>query len=126
MKEAVENHVLPIDDRGRAHQRRRRRASRPDAGPHTLTVYRGHGRHDRERLHQHQEPLASRSRPKSRFRRAAQWRDPGPGGPVRRLEPVLKDGKPTYVTIISASSNSRSPPTSAARGQGDDSLRLRL
>ena len=63
LKEAVKNHVLPLDDRvGRAVQRRPRRPSRPDGRPHLADGLRGHDRDDGERLHQHQEPVAHHHR----------------------------------------------------------------
>ena len=58
MKEAVKYNVLPIDDRTLERiNAGPRRAARPDGRPHVAHGLRGHDRHVRERLHQHEEPL---------------------------------------------------------------------
>ena len=71
LKEAVKNHVLPIDDRG-IERVNAALAGRPDlmAGRTSLTVYRGNDRDDGERLHQREEPVAHDHRRGARSRRA--------------------------------------------------------
>ncbi len=71
-KEAIKYRVLPIDDRS-LERFNAATAGRPDlmGGRTSLTLFRGHGRHERERVHQHQEPLASRSPPTWTSRKAA-------------------------------------------------------
>ena len=72
----------------RAHQRRPRRPARPDGRPHLADGLRGHDRDDGERLHQHQEPVAHDHRRGGDPEGRRQRRDPRPGRPLRRLEPV--------------------------------------
>ncbi len=59
MKEATKYRVLPIDDRVVERVNAAIRGpARPDGGAHVAHALRGHGGHERERLHQHQEPVA--------------------------------------------------------------------
>ena len=65
-----------------------RRPSRPDGRPHLADAGRGHDRHDRECLHQHQEQIQDHHR---RGRSAGRWwqrRDHRPGRPLRWLGAV--------------------------------------
>ncbi len=89
MKEGVKNHVLPARrSEPRTGQRRPRRPARPDGRPDLADGLRGHDRDDGERLHQHEEPVAHDHRRGRGPGRGRRRRDPLPGRPVRRLEPV--------------------------------------
>ena len=73
-------------------------AGRPDlmAGRTSLTVFEGMTGMTRECLHQREEPVAHDHRRGGDSRQRSRRRDPLPGRPVRRLEPLRKDGKPSY------------------------------
>ncbi len=98
MKEAERYRVLPIDDRS-IERFDPATAGRPDlmAGRKSLTRLRGHDGDGRERVHQREEPVASRSRPT--------WRSPpvartasssAQGGRFGGWSLYVKDGKPAY------------------------------
>ena len=89
MNEAVKYSVLPIDDRV-VERINAALVGRPDlmAGRTSLTGLRGHDRHVRERVHQHQEPVAYYHGRGYHPQGRRQGRDPGPGRQVRRMEPV--------------------------------------
>ena len=72
MKEAIKYRVLPIDDRVLERvNAASRRPARPDGRPHLAHALRGHGGHERERVHQHQEPVVLDHRGRGDSRRAA-------------------------------------------------------
>ena len=89
LKEAVKYNVLPLDDRAsNASIPRAGRAARSDGRPHVADALRGHDRHDGERVHQREEPLAHDHRRGRDSQGRRQRRDPRAGRPLRRLEPV--------------------------------------
>ena len=112
LKEAVKNHVLPLDDRI-LERMNAALVGRPDlmAGRTSLTVYEGMIGMIGERLHQHQEPVAHDHRrggdPEGRRER----RDPGPGRPLRRLEPVPQGWQAdVHLQLPRPAAHTRSPP----------------
>ena len=93
MKEAERYRVLPIDDRvARTVRPRHGGPSGPDGRPQVAHGLRGHDGHDGERLHQREEPVGDDHGRRGDSRRRRQRRDPLPGRPLRRLEP-LRQGR---------------------------------
>ena len=128
MKEAVKYHVLPIDDRA-IERLNAKLAGRPDLmGDRTsLTLHAGHDGHERERVHQREEPLAHDHGRRGDPSGWCQRRDPRPGRTIRRVEP-LHEGRQADLRL-----QLPGPPAvhhrhraGRSRGQGDDPVRVRL
>ena len=101
--------------RHRAHQRRPRRAARPDGRPHVADGLRGHDRDDGERLHQHQEPVAHDHRRGRDPEGRRQRRDPLPRPAASAAGACTsRMASRRTPTTSSACSATRSPPTEAA------------
>ncbi len=76
--------------------------ARPDGRPHVAHPLRGHGGDERERVHQHQEPVVLDQRGRRHSAGRRERSDPGPGRPVRRLEPV-PEGRQADVSATTSS-----------------------
>ena len=112
MKEAAKYNVLPIDDRSIERLNRQAgRTARSHGRPHVAHPLCRHDRHERERVHQREEPFADDHRRRGDPGRRRQRRHPRAGRTVRRVEP-LHEGRQARLRLQlpRASSGSRWPP----------------
>ena len=103
-------------------------ASGPDGGPEVAHGLRGHDGHDGERLHQREEPVGDDHGRRGHSRGWRQRRDPRPGRPFRRLEP-LRQGRQAGLHVqlggTPAVHDQRDRAAGAGQGQGQARVRLR-
>jgi len=124
LKEAVKNHVLPLDDPlAGTNQCHPRRASGPDGRSHLADGVRGHGGDVRKRIHQHQEPFAHDHREGGHPEGWCQRRAHRPGRPLRRMEPVPHGGQAHLRLQLPRAQRAQGGISQGTTGgQGDDPL----